>query len=85
MSEKAKTTPKRDRTFGKEVRYGNGNGYDNDFYRPALQLDLRTMSNVRSNPPNEGYRDGWERTFGKGERREADPGEAAPPSAGSAG
>jgi len=51
--------------FGREKRYGNGNGYDNDKFRPTLRLDMRTMSNLRSNQPTDAYREGWEIAFGK--------------------
>ncbi len=57
--------------FGREKRYGNGNGYDNDKYRPTLRLDMRTMSNLRSNQPTDAYREGWDIAFGKRPASEA--------------
>lgn len=56
---------KQKKQFGREARYGNGKGYDYDECAPAYRIDMRTMSNVRSNMPTDEYRDGWERTFAK--------------------
>lgn len=62
---KTKAKKKKKSTFGKEVRYGNGNGYDYGEDAPYWRIDMRTMSNLRSNLPTEEYREGWDRTFGK--------------------
>ena len=69
------TKPKKKSTFGREARYGNGRGYDYAEHAPAWRLDMRSMSNVRSNMPSDEYRDGWEKTFGK--RGAAEAGEKA--------